>query len=110
MTVVVPVNPPRVCAGPPATKLIWALVMMTPVGGVTWIWNVTLTVGDVLAGTDGVMMIVGDATGITLTEVETVLVFPQASETVPETVYVLVAIASGYTCEMTALPVIAPRS
>ncbi len=59
--------------------------MPTPVGGVTWSRNVTThalaPVHD--AGTDGVMLIVGEATVITLTAVDTVGTLPAASVSVP---------------------------
>ena len=64
-----------------------APIIPTPVGGVTWIWNVTvhalLPVQEF--GTEGVMMIVGVATGSTLTAVATVVEFPDESRTVAVT-------------------------
>ena len=51
------------------------------------------------------MMIVGRGTGMTVTDVETVVEFPEASVTVPVTVYVQSLL---YTWDATALPVTAP--
>ena len=52
------------------------------------------------------MMIVGRGTGITVTEVDTVLLLPLASSTVPLTRYVPAILK---TCVTAAVPVTAPR-
>ena len=54
----------------PSPYSINAFLMLTPVGGVTWIVNVTVVGFDGVVGTDGVMLIVGIATGMTVTEVD----------------------------------------
>lgn len=51
-------------------------------------------------------MMVGRGTGMTVTDVETVLEFPAASVTVPEMRYVSALL---YTCDTTAVPEMAPR-
>src|SRR5215203_1690195 len=83
--------------------------MPTPVGGVTCSRNDTVHAPAPVqeAGTDGVMMIVGDATVITLTAVDTVETLPDASVTVAVTLYEPVA---SKVCDTTALPLTAPRS
>ncbi len=64
----------------------------TPVGGVTCIWNVTVTVGVDVVGTDGVMMIVVDAVATIVTDVEVTVLLPAASVSVADTRYVPLAL------------------
>ena len=59
--------------------------MLTPVGGVTWIVNVTVVGFDGVVGTDGVMLIVGVATGMTVTEVDWLMTLPKVSVTLTTT-------------------------
>jgi hypothetical protein len=60
------------------------LTTLIPEGTVTWIVKVVCAFA--LAGTgENVMTTVGAGTGMTVTAVDTVLVFPDASETVPVT-------------------------
>src|SRR5580765_2201580 len=77
-----------------------------PFASVTWICSVVCAPAWPGTG-DGVMMIVGRGTGITVTEVDTVLLLPLASSTVPVTTYVPAALK---TWDAAAVPVTAPRS